>query len=272
MIRNPVSWCVWAVAALAVAFLDRSPVLQALLLLVLINVWLPYRNGRPTYLRFGVALGLVPVIFSVALSRFGSHVIMTLPSVPVIGGRWTSEAVLFGASSGAALLLTVMVFGIVQVTVRSADLVALLPRPLYRAGTAFALSVAFAPRAIASYQAIQQARALRAQRTGWRAAPAVVVPLLLTTLEQALQYGESLDARGYGNVSRSRYRPIIWRPADVVVVLIAMASLVLTVRFLPPPYDPYQNLVPAAPPWLSIAAIVLLAAPALLVALSPRRR
>ena len=39
--------------------------------------------------------------------------------------------------------MTVAVFGVLQTTVRSADLVAILPRPLYRAGTAVALALAF---------------------------------------------------------------------------------------------------------------------------------
>src|SRR2546421_1760508 len=210
MTRNPLAWCAWMIAALAGTFMDRNPWLQGLLLLILINVWLPYRRGRPLHLRLGLMLSAIPIVFSVALSRFGEHVIVTLPTIPIIGGRWTWEAALFGASSGAALLLTVIVFTVLQSTVHSADLISLLPPPLYRAGTAFALAVTFAPKTVASFHAITEARQLRGRRSGWRAAPSVLLPLLLTALEQALQYGESLDARGYGTGQRSRYRPIAW--------------------------------------------------------------
>lgn len=262
MIRNPLTWCAWAVAGLSAAFIDRNPFLQGLLLLVLINVWLPNRRGRSGYLRIGLALALIPIVFSVALSRFGQHVLLVLPGIPIIGGTWTWEALAFGASSGAALLLTVTIFRILHSTVRSADLVALLPAPFYRAGTVFALSVAFAPRTVASFQSIREARQIRGRRTGWRSTPALLVPLLLTTLEQALQYSESLDARGYGSRQRSRYRPIASSLGDAVVITASLAALVLIVLWPGSPYNPYDHLAPNAPSFTGVMGILLLAAPA----------
>ena len=202
MIRHPVAWGAWTIAALAAAFIDRNPYVQALLLLAVINVYLPYRGRRQATWKFGLALAIVPILFSAALSRFGRHVLFTLPPIPIIGGRWTLDAVAFGASTGLALLLTVAVFAVLQSTVRSADVLAILPRPLYRAGTTVALALAFAPKTLVAFQSIREARQLRGQRTGWRAAPALLLPLLLTTLERALQYGESLDARGFGSGRR----------------------------------------------------------------------
>lgn len=267
MIRNPISWCAWAIGALAAAFLARNPFLQGLLLLVLINVWLPYRRGRAFYPGIGATLAVVPVLFSVALSRFGNDVIVTLPAIPVIGGRWTWNALAFGASSGAALLLTVAIFAVLQSTVRSADVISLLPRPLYRGGTVIALAIAFAPKTIASVHSIQEARRLRGQRTGWRAAPSILIPLLLTTLEQALQYAESLDARGYGSRRRSRYRPIAMSVFDFMALIASLAALLLMVAAPPAPYDPYLRLAPPAPAAGAMVAILLLAVPAILRAI-----
>ncbi|HET9848251.1 MAG TPA: energy-coupling factor transporter transmembrane component T [Candidatus Dormibacteraeota bacterium] len=267
MIRHPLAWCAWSLAAIAIAFIDRNPFMQGLLLLVIVNTWLPYRRGRALYLRLGIALAVFPIVFSLALSRFGDHVIVVLPPIPIVGGPWTWEALVFGISSGLALLLTVAVFGVLQSSVRSADLLSLLPRPLYRAGTAFALSLALAPKTIASFQSIREARQLRGQRTGWRAAPLLVVPLLLTTLEQALQYGESLDARGYGSRQRSRYRPLGWSTADLLVTAAALTALGLTIGSGPPPYNPYTHLMPPLPSSLSILAVLLLALPAAITAI-----
>jgi energy-coupling factor transport system permease protein len=262
MIRHPLAWCSWSVAALAIAFIDRNPFLQGLLLLVIINTWLPYRRGRALHRRVGAALAVIPILFSVALSRFGEHVIVVLPAVPIVGGPWTWEALVFGVSSGLALLLTVAVFGVLQSTVRSADLLPLLPRPLSRAGTAFALSLAFAPKTISSFQSIREARQIRGERTGWRAAPGLVVPLLLTTLEQALQYGESLDARGYGSRRRSRYRPLSWSTGDLLVTAASLAALGSTLAVAPPAYNPYADLTPTLPPAVAVLSVLLLAMPA----------
>jgi len=271
VIRHPLAWSAWATAALAAAFIDRNPFLQVLLLLIVINVSIPYRGGRRIRnWRIGLALAVVPIIFSVALSRFGSHVLFTLPAIPIIGGRWTLEAAVFGASTGAALLLTVAIFGVVQITLRSAELLAILPRPFYRAGTTVALALAFAPKTVASLHSIREARQLRGQRSGWRSAPQLLLPLLLTTLEQALQYGESLDARGFGSRRRSRYRPVPWSIPDVVVSVAALLAVVAIVVIPPPPYNPYANLLPSAPTVDNLLSVLLLAIPAVITSFSRR--
>src|SRR2546428_3346251 len=264
VIRHPLAWCVWAIASLRAAFIDRNPLLQALLLMVVINVGLPHRrNPAMRHWKIGLALAVVPILFSAALSRFGRHVIFTLPGIPIVGGAWSWEAVAYGASTGVALLLTVAVFATLQASVRSGDLVALLPRPLYRAGTVFALSLAFAPKTVTSFQALREARRLRGQRAGWRSAPGLVVPLLLTMLEQALQYGESLDARGYGSRPRSRYRPLGWSLMDGLVIRTSVAALFLNLALSAQPYNPYLDLAPSLPSAVSLLGVLLLGAPAL---------
>jgi energy-coupling factor transport system permease protein len=269
VIRHPLAWSAWATAALAAAFIDRNPYLQGLLLLVVMNVFVPYRGPRRIGVwKFGLALALVPILFSAALSRFGRHVLFTLPPIPIVGGRWTLDAVVFGASTGLALLLTVAVFGALQTTVRSADLVAILPRPLYRAGTTVALALAFAPKTVASFHSIREARRLRGQRTGWRSAPELLLPLLLTTLERALQYGESLDARGFGSGRRSRYRPLHWTAPERLVVVASIATIAVMVLLPAAPYNPYLELTPTVPGPASVLAIALLAVPSLTASLS----
>ncbi len=269
MTRHPVAWGAWTIAALAAAFIDRNPYLQALLLLVVINVFLPYRGQRRVGTwKFALALAIVPILFSAALSRFGEHVLFTLPPIPIVGGRWTLDAIAFGASTGLALLLTVAVFVVLQTTVRSADLVAILPRPLYRAGTTFALALAFAPKTVIAFQSIREARRLRGQRTGWRAAPQLLLPLLLTTLERALQYGESLDARGFGSGRRSRYQPLGWTGADLLVVIASLMAIVAVALLPAALYNPYVELTPRLPQPDRLLALILLSVPAIIASLS----
>jgi energy-coupling factor transport system permease protein len=267
--RHPLAWGTWTIAALAAAFIDRNPYLQALLLLVVVNVFLPYRRQRRVGTwKFALALAIAPILFSAALSRFGEHVLFTLPPIPIVGGRWTLDAVAFGASTGLALLLTVAVFAVLQTTVRSADLVAILPRPLYRAGTTFALALAFAPKTVIAFQSIREARRLRGQRTGWRAAPQLLLPLLLTTLERALQYGESLDARGFGSGRRSRYRPLAWTGADLLVVIASLMAIVAVALLPAAPYNPYVELTPRLPQPDRLLVLILLSVPAIIASVS----
>src|SRR5216684_323039 len=111
---NPLTWCAWALAAIAAALMERNPYLQLLLLAILLTVWIAARHHRSMgYWRAALVLGLLPILFSLVFSRFGAHVLFRLPQgLPVIGGAWTLEAALYGASTGAALLLTTLVFAI----------------------------------------------------------------------------------------------------------------------------------------------------------------
>jgi energy-coupling factor transport system permease protein len=188
----------------------------------------------------------------------------------VIGGQWSLEAVVFGASTGMALLLVVTVFGVLQSTVRSMDVVSLLPAPLYRAGSVFALAVAFAPQTIASLRAINEARLVRGQTSGWRGAPSLLVPLLLTSMERALQYGESLDARGFGSGRRSHYRLPEWRAVDYLVLTFSAASLLMLLLQPLVGYNPYADVIPSVPSPAALGAVLALAMPAIVAATSRR--
>ncbi len=268
---NPLTWCAWALAAIAAALMERNPYLQLLLLAILLTVWIAARHDRSIgYWRAALVLGLLPILFSLVFSRFGSHVLFRLPShLPVIGGAWTVEATLYGASTGAALLLTMLVFAIAQTRLRTADLLAVLPRPLYRLGTLVALALALVPQALASLQAVSETRRLRGVRAGWRTGLGLLLPVLLTTLERALQYAESLDARGFGSQRRTRYHPSRWGLADGLVLLGAIGALAATI-LAPSGYDPYLHLAPGLPQTALIVWLVPLSIPAWLNAVSRR--
>jgi energy-coupling factor transport system permease protein len=268
---HPLAWLAWGSAALGLTITTRNPYAQVLLLLIFVNVWLAYRRpGAGLFLQLGLMLAILPILFDLVFSRFGTHVMFSLPGLPVVGGPWTVEALVFGAITGAALLLTVAVFAVLQLTVRSAHVLELLPRPLYRTGTAVSLTLAFVPQAIGSVRVIAEARRLRGKKGGWRTAPGLLLPLLLTTLERALQYAESLDARGFGSRRRSRYRPVAWRAPDtlaMVAVGLALAGLVFASA---PSYDPYLSLRPAFPSIPTIGSLLGLAVPAALAIVLPR--
>jgi hypothetical protein len=121
---------------------------------------------------------------------------------------------------------------------------------------------------LAAFQSIREARQLRGQRTGWQSAPALLLPLLLTTLERALQYGESLDARGFGSGRRSRYRPLRWAAQDLLVLIASLAAIVAIAVLPGVPYNPYLDLVPRVPNPDQLLAVGLLAVPALTASLS----
>lgn len=268
---NPLTWCVWGLAAIAAALTERNPYLQVMLMAILLTAWIAYRRGRAgAYWRTGLVLGALPILLSLVFSRFGSHALFQLPpGLPVIGGPWTLEAALYGASTGAALLLTLFVFTILQSRLRTAELLAALPPPLYRLGGLIALALALAPQALASLRAVSETRRLRRLRSGWRTGLGLLLPVLLTTLERSLQYAESLEARGFGSRRRTRYRPISWGRADRLLALGALVTLGASMA-APTGYDPYLQLAPALPATAVLLSLLPLSLPAWLVAVAGR--
>ena len=262
---SPLAWIAWALAALAVALIARNPFSQALLLLTVANTWLGPSRRTAFPVRMAVILGLLPVALSLAGSRFGAHPLFSLPSsIPLLGGRWTLEAALFGATAGVALSLTVSILVLVQARVSTADVLALLPRPLYGVGSALALALAFVPQTAATVKGIVEVRGPAGGSRGWRAAPSLLMPVLLTTLERSLQYAESLDARGFAGRRRTRYRPSRWQPVDTIALAAAAVAIAGLALSPPPAYDPYSRLVPELPAFASLASLLALAIPALL--------
>ncbi len=271
MTAHPLAWGAWTLVALSVTLTQRNPYQQVLLLAILVNVLLLYRRRTAGgYWRGALILALLPVLFNVALSRFGTHVFFRVPGIPLLGGPWTLEALVYGVSTGAALLLTALTFGILHASVRSADLLGILPRPLYRLGSVIALALTFVPQTVASIAAILEARRLRGYRTGWRAVPAILVPVLLNALERSLQYAESLDARGFGSRRRSRYRRVPWSAGDTAITLAGVAALAGLWLAPTPAYAPYVRLLPEMPSPLALATLFPLSLPAWIAASSPR--
>jgi energy-coupling factor transport system permease protein len=264
MIASSLAWSAWGLAALAAGLTVRNPYVQLVLLIVLVNVWLADAPPRSFPLRTAAALAILPVIFSFVFSRFGNHPLFTLPTaIPLLGGRWTLDAALYGATTGAALALIVLSFAILQRHVRTADLLAVLPAFLQRGGGLVALALAFLPQTRATLATVMEVRRVRQQSTGWRAAPALFLPVVLTALERALQYAESLDARGFGAHHRTRYRPLGWTWRDTTLSAAAALSLIGLVVAAAPPYDAYAGISPQLPGAASVVAIALLATPAL---------
>jgi energy-coupling factor transport system permease protein len=258
--QHPLAWGAWGVAALAAAFIDRNPVLQLLLLLIVLNAWMPRRDpALPPPYRMWAWLLLTPALFSFAVSRFGAHPVLTLPGWPLIGGPWTLEALAFGASTGVTLVLTTAIVATLLATVRTGDVIRLLPHPLDRTGAGLALGLTFIPQTVAGARQLRESNSQGAARANWRSLPGLLLPLTLTSLERAVQYAESLDARGFGARKRSRYRPLHWGWPDLF--LVAAACIAITaVILVPSPYNAYTNLLPRLPRPASLLGVLPLSA------------
>lgn len=205
---HPSSWLVWVFSASTVALLVRNP--WYLILLGAIAVALRWRwSGQPpgrSSLLFLASLIGFPTLLNLAFSRAGETVLLRL-SLPLVGGPYTLEALLFGLSAGvqiASVLLVLMVFG---QAVTPADLLRRTPPGFYPIGVSATIALTFAPQARRAFTAVREAQQIRGREPkGWRDLPSLFAPLVVLSLESAFGLAEGMVARGWGGRG-----PVGWR-------------------------------------------------------------
>ena len=203
---HPVAWLAWLAAAALPALSTRNPFYLSLILLVAAVVYAALGRRSPlaqswgAFVRFGALLWLLSIPFTALTSHHGTLVLFTLPqSWPVIGGIITLEALLYGLSGGLALVALLLIFAVFNVAVDQARLLRMTPGFIYGAGVVAGIAVAFVPQMVASWQAIREAQQVRGHKVrGVRDVLPLVMPLLVTALERAMQLAESMEARGFG--------------------------------------------------------------------------
>lgn len=250
---HPGAWITWATCAAIVAFTTTDPFYLALVIAIAWFVYAAHRVPGPTARSFRVFLiaGILAMVIRTLLVFFGT----------VDAGN-----VAFAALEGLRLATILVVFGTFNAVTDPFGVVRLAPRRFHEPALAAALALSIAPRTIASVQRVREAQALRGiATTRLRSLPALAVPVLENGMEDAVTLAESMDARGHGRGTRTRYRPQPWTvPAITTTVSACIAAIVFVaaaaagIGGLHPSTFPLEW--PEAAPWL-LAAAGLLAVP-----------
>ncbi|TMF88402.1 MAG: hypothetical protein E6I08_07390 [Chloroflexi bacterium] len=256
----------WSAACLLGVLLTTNPAYRALALAACLAAVLTgagWRRTRPLLVGVGLAV-LSAVMLNLAFSHFGADPLFVLSDGWVlIGGPWTLEALAFGLASGLAVAAAVLAVAPLSLLLEPHQVVDALPAPLARTGAAAAASLNLVPGLRRSFTAIAEAQRMR----GWRPrGPAswseVVVPAVLTAIEDSIQLAEAMEARGFGSGPRTRFRPAPLVRADLLLLAGAALSMALLVaaRLLGQAADwlPYPYLrLPAVTPLGVIAYLPL---------------
>lgn len=167
-------------------------------------------RGWGTFLLAGLFLALVPLLFQPLLVKAGSTPFLELPALrweipagphPVleIGGRVSLESVVFGASTGLALLVVLLTFAAFSALADPYHLLRGLPPFLHRSAVVVSIAVTFVPQMMVAQREIREAQALRGHR--FRRLGDLVplfVALLGEGLERSMTLAESMESRGFG--------------------------------------------------------------------------
>lgn len=250
---HPGAWLVWAMCTSLVAISTTNPFYLLPLYAVCLLVYATRRQpGHERGFRIFVIFGLIAVATRTFL---------------VVFGEISMEAVAAAALEGLRLATLLAVYGALNAVTDPYRFLRLAPRRFHEPALAAALALSIAPRTIDAVGRVREAQRLRGMNIArWRTLPALAVPVLETGMEEAVTLAESMDARGHGRGSRSRYRPQRWGSGAWASCIAATAALIV---FLMNPFgvdgatevSTYPLRWPGASS-LFLVAILLLATPA----------
>lgn len=207
---NTRAWAIWVAAASLPALFSRNPLylIVALLAVAVVRSTMPEAGGERSLpvMRFGLVIVVVATVWNALTVHYGQTILFRLPgALPLIGGPVTLEAAVFGFGGGLSVWLLTAAFNTFSAAMTPYRILSLAPRALRHAGLVVSIALTFFPQALRTAREVREAQAVRGYRPRrLRDLTATIVPLLLNTLENAMQLAEAMEARGYGRVGGGR--------------------------------------------------------------------
>lgn len=218
MMYHPITWSLWLLAALMPVVLTKNPFYLLVAILAVAVNYLALGHSSPTaegwksFLRLGLVLVLFSMAFNLLFVSAGDTLLITLPklhwslailaSQPVliqIGGPVTLESVVYGLTTGLALMGVLITFATFNTLVDHYQLLRSIPRFLYQSAIVASIGITFVPQMVIAQREIREAQALRGHRFRViRDLPPLFIALLAEGLERSITLAESMDARGFG--------------------------------------------------------------------------
>lgn len=214
--------------------------LYLVLLLVIIGLAISSTDGLKaweTTLAAGLIMTFVFVIINGLFVRSGDTIIWFGPYVPVFGKLNVSlEAIFFGIVMGLRLLAVISVFVLYTRMVHPDKLLSMLSQFTAKSALVLTMSTRLFPlflQRLRSIREVQMVRGVDYQQGTYlervKKYASLFNNLMVTSLEDALEMAEAMQARGYGLGKRTRYKRDIWRPRDSVVAVASLLALLLGV-------------------------------------------
>lgn len=214
---HPGAWWLWALGMATAASRTTNPLLLGLIIAVVALVVsarrsdAPWAKGFGAYLALGLMIVAVRVVFRMLFDgQYGSHVLFTLPEVPLpeaaagvrIGGPVSAEGLLAAAFDGLRLATLIICLGAANVLANPKRLLASLPSALSQVGTTVTVALSVAPQLVESGRRVLRARRLRGdagRRTRWFRQ--IALPVMTDALDRSLALAAAMDSKGYGRTN-----------------------------------------------------------------------
>ncbi|MFZ0534630.1 MAG: energy-coupling factor transporter transmembrane component T [Anaerolineales bacterium] len=205
--KQPWAWVSWLITTLVILTITRNPLYLVLIMMCVLFVGLTLRQTgsdipRPISLwKLAAWIILLATIFNALTSHYGTTVLFTIPGkLPLISGRVTVEAIVYGATNGFVLTGMLASFTVLNLALPVRDLISLIPRAFFPVAVVTSIAVTYLPTTLRQFQQIREAQAVRGhQMRSLRDWLPLLMPLLVGGLEHAMQLAEAMTARGFAS-------------------------------------------------------------------------
>lgn len=242
---HPSAIVTWAISCMVLSVLINEPIMMLVLFLTTIPyVFLSriYPNWI-TFIKIGIIMGVVIVLFSTIFVRTGVTVLFSLPiSIPTLGRVYfTLEAIYYGLTMLVRILSILTVFSVLTYAVCPDDLLDLFMKARLPSRSAFSTSLAttYVPTLMKDMDDIQVSLSSRGYAMDeskglsyLKRKATIVMPLLANSLERSIQKAEAMESRAFGSMKdRTLYFDAPLTRFDMVVVVAALLPLILSALF-----------------------------------------
>lgn len=214
------SWVAWLLASLIILLTTRNPLLLGLILALLLasGVRMTEPGSRKRWLGqnlsfIGTMLSLSSLI-NLIFTHSGNTVFFSLPvDWFLIGGDFTLESLLYGTINGLVISSLYLTFTILNKALSVEQITRLIPNAFYPLTLIATIALTFFPSIQERTAQIKEAQMIRGNPmknlSDWLP---ILIPLMVTSLENAVQLSESMTSRGFQSHTDDQHssKPLIF--------------------------------------------------------------
>lgn len=209
--KNAYIWILWLVNTILFLLSTRNPIY---LLIVLVNLFIlgnqiaRHQNRKEwtaLNLRFLISMILISTVVNGLFTHIGQTTLLRFPEKwLLIGGSITLESIIYGAINGLMIGALYLAFNILNLALNVKQLSQLIPRAFHPIAMTTTVALTFFPSIQQRALEIKEAQMIRGNPmkkiSDWLP---ILLPLLVTSLEDAITLSESMTSRGFLAVSKS---------------------------------------------------------------------
>lgn len=199
------SWLAWLLASIIILLTTRNPLLLLVILvqLLALGVQMTEFGNRKRWLgqnlSFIGTMLLLSSLINFIFTHSGNTVLFSLPDDWfLIGGKFTLESLLHGTINGLVISSLYLTFTLFNKALSVEQLTRLIPTAFYPLTLIITISLTFFPSIQERTAQIKEAQMIRGnpmkKLSDWLP---ILIPLMVTSLENAVQLAESMTARGF---------------------------------------------------------------------------